>query len=259
MPEIDPETETTGSFEPIADWWDAEVGEAGDFFHRHFVLPALYRGLGPVAGLRVLDLGCGNGSSSRPLARAGAQVIAADISPTLVRYGLGYEQRDPLGVRYLVSDAAAVPFPDNCFDRVTMNMSLMDISVANEALSEVGRVLRPGGRLVASLFHPSFQIIDGSSWLVEIGELETRVSRRVWRYRDVHSALGVSKENQPQPHRYYHRPLSWYAEALRKAGLLIETLDEPLVDDLFSRRKPDLAHRNEIVPVILVIGATKSG
>ena len=244
-------------FETIADWWDSAVGEVGDSFHRTFSRPALDGVLGDVAGRRVLDLGCGNGASTRPLARRGAWVVGADVSPTLIRHARAYERKEPLGALYVVGDAAALPFPDAGFDRVVADMVLMDLEDGEAALREVGRVLRPGGRFVTTLFHPCFQITGGSSWLIEDTDTETSISRRVWRYLEPFAEPGVTKSGQPQPHLYYHRPLGWYAAQLQAGGMLIDTLDEPVPGDDFQREHPDLHRRAARVPLLLVLGAVK--
>src|SRR6266536_2846545 len=62
----------------------------------------------PQPGRRTLEVGCGEGRVARDLRRRGHQVIALDRSRTLVRYA---QAADPDG-RYLVADAAALPFPD---------------------------------------------------------------------------------------------------------------------------------------------------
>jgi ubiquinone/menaquinone biosynthesis C-methylase UbiE len=245
----------SGSFEPIADWWDSAVGEAGDEFHRHLSRPALLRVLGDVTGLDVLDLGCGNGASTRPLARLGASATGIDLSPTLIAHAWRYEEREPLGIRYLVGSASALPVPGDAFDRVVADMVLMDLEDAEATFAEVARALRPGGRFVATLFHPCFQIVEGSSWLIEQEEFAQRISRRVWRYRDVFSAEGVAKLDQPEPHRYYHRPLSWYVSRLARHGLLLDTLDEPKPDTAFTDARPDFAARDAVAPTLLVLGA----
>lgn len=249
---------TTGSFEPIADWWNASVGETGDQFHRHLARPALHRVLGDVAGLAVLDLGCGNGSSTRPLARLGARMTGIDISATLIRHATGYERDAPLAVTYAVGDAARLPFADGAFDRVSANMVMMDLGDGAGAIRELGRVLKPGGRVAMSLFHPCFQVLDGSSWLIESGDQEDQISRKVWRYREAFGTLGKAKLDQPEPHMNYHRPLGWYVEQLVRAGLLVDALEEPLAEEGLALTSPSFYQRQAVIPALIVLGAVKA-
>jgi ubiquinone/menaquinone biosynthesis C-methylase UbiE len=258
-----------GSFEPIADWWDAHAGDAGDFFHQHLILPALLAALGEVAGLPVLDLGCGNGAVSRILARAGAHVTGVDISPTLIARAQQREQRAPLGITYRVADAAALSmFAGASFAGVSANTVLMDAADGGGILREVARLLQPSGRFVASLLHPCFEVPGHSDWASEETPTGERLMRRVWRYQESFSTpfdfdaerlapMGDDALTQERPLMRYHRPLSWYATQMRAGGLLIDTLDEPVGDDALAQERPRSAPHRRIAPSFLILGAVK--
>src|SRR5437899_10809165 len=76
-----------GSWERMAEWYDAKQGDTGDFWHRTLIDPTFLRVVGEVRGLRVLDLGCGNGYLSRRFSRGGAKVGAVDASGPRVEAG----------------------------------------------------------------------------------------------------------------------------------------------------------------------------
>ena len=78
-------------------------------------------------------------------------MVALDASPTLVAMAA---TADPAG-RYLVADAAALPFADGCFDTVVAYNSLMDVADMPAAVQEASRVLEPGGRLCVCVTHPT--------------------------------------------------------------------------------------------------------
>ncbi len=246
-----------GSFEAIAEWYDQTMGEQGDRTHRHWLLPALLQALGDVAGKSALDLGCGNGLASRLLAEHGARVIGIDLSHTLVARARAREASNPLGIDALVADAAHLPFPPDRFDLVTAHMVLMDAADGAGILREAGRVVRPGGRFVATLLHPCFEPPLASAWTEETVDGERRTIRRVWRYRTAYSVADRLHRDQPAPIMRYHRPLEWYARHLRDAGLLIDTLDEPLPDEVFAVARPATYQRQLVAPSFLVLGARK--
>jgi demethylmenaquinone methyltransferase / 2-methoxy-6-polyprenyl-1,4-benzoquinol methylase len=107
--------------------------------------------LEPSAGERVLDLAAGTGTSSEPLAQAGALVVACDFSLGMLATGRGRRQV----VRFVAGDATRLPFADASFDAVTASFGLRNLVDVDAGLAELLRVTRPGGRLVACEFsHP---------------------------------------------------------------------------------------------------------
>jgi len=254
------ETMTASSWESLAAWYDEKQGDTGDLWHRTLIDPALLRVLGRVRGLRILDLGCGNGYLSRRFARAGARVVGVDSSAPIIKRAKRRESAEPLGIAYHVADAAHLDFlVAERFDVVVCNMALMDIEDAEGAIGEVGRVLRKGGRLVASISHPCFDQGTSSTWLLERSFRSLKVSRRIARYRRPFSEetpWGI--EERAVTTTGYHRPLSWYARALRDAGLLIRSLEEPEPTKEFIEGSPQGPYMAEI-PLHLVIEAVKTG
>lgn len=94
-----------------------------------------------MAGLRVLELGCGAGDLSRQLVRRGARLTAVDVSPGMVELA---QQRAP-EARFLVAPAEDTGLPDESFDRAVGKWVLHHVDVMTAA-REVHRLLRPGGR-----------------------------------------------------------------------------------------------------------------
>jgi len=219
-----------GGWDAIAEWRDLRLGEEGDLWHRALIDPVVLAVLGPVRGLRVLDLGCGNGYLARKLARAGAQVVGVDASAVTLKFARSRERASPLGIRYEERDAARLEgLADALFDRVVANMSLMDIRDAAGTMREVARVLRPTGQFVFSISHPCFDIDAHSTWSVERSLYEETIWRKVRSYRE-EEELDVPWKISESDTRYtksFHRTLSTYSRLLREAGLSILRLEEP--------------------------------
>ncbi|MBI1917029.1 MAG: class I SAM-dependent methyltransferase [Planctomycetes bacterium] len=111
--------------------------------HETWVRPA-FAALGDVAGLRVLDYGCGHGMASVVLARRGADVTAFDLSPGYLAEARARAQANGVRIDLLCADAERLPFADGSFDRVWGNAVLHHLDL-DRAARELRRVLRPGG------------------------------------------------------------------------------------------------------------------
>jgi demethylmenaquinone methyltransferase/2-methoxy-6-polyprenyl-1,4-benzoquinol methylase len=95
-----------------------------------------------------LDLAAGTGVSTVELARSGALVAGVDISLGMLRVGLSSRP----GVTLLAGDALHLPFADASVDAITISFGLRNIATPDQALAEMARVTRPGGRLAVCEF-----------------------------------------------------------------------------------------------------------
>ncbi|HKU89838.1 MAG TPA: class I SAM-dependent methyltransferase [Steroidobacteraceae bacterium] len=100
-----------------------------------------------LAGHTVLDLACGTGRYARLAARAGARrVVGLDASPSMLA-------RAAIDAR-VRGDLTALPFRRGAFDVVISGLALGHAANLEACVGEIARVLRPGGRLLYSDFHP---------------------------------------------------------------------------------------------------------
>jgi SAM-dependent methyltransferase len=114
-----------------------------------FAVPELRLGvLGDVAGVDVLELACGTAYFSAWLARAGARPVAVDLSAEQLLTARAQQRRTGLGFPLLQADAEQVPLASGSFDLVVSEHGTAAWCDPERWLSEVARVLRPGGRLV---------------------------------------------------------------------------------------------------------------
>jgi ubiquinone/menaquinone biosynthesis C-methylase UbiE len=121
-----------------------------------------------VAGLdvqHVLDVGCGAGQELLPFAaRAGAVCVGADVTPEAGLAGRElFASRAPAGrVAFVRAAAESLPFADASFDVVICRLALPYTDNA-QCLSELARVLRPGGALLLKIHHARFYVRDLSA------------------------------------------------------------------------------------------------
>ena len=94
-------------------------------------------------GASVLDVGCGPGHLTRRLAALGLDATGSDLDPAMVERATAHG-----GGRYLAADAASLPFEDDAFDLVVSTLSMHHWADARAGLAEIGRVVRPGGRVL---------------------------------------------------------------------------------------------------------------
>lgn len=173
----------------------------------------------PVEARRVLDLGCGEGYCARRLVRMGAgEVLGIDSSVQMIAAARSEETRDPVGIRYEVGDATRLAhLPDGAFD-LALAMFLfnyLDVEATRRCMAEVWRVLRPGGRFVFAVPHPSLPFVRDDEppfyFAVDRGGYFSNRDRRfpgqIWK-RDG-TALDV---------QLVHKTFEDYFGALRTAG-----------------------------------------
>ncbi|MGO1257609.1 MAG: demethylmenaquinone methyltransferase [Brachybacterium sp.] len=134
-------------FDGIAKRYDlmndvAAMGQVGMW--RELMVEALDIEQGDV----VMDLAAGTGTSTTAIARAGARVVAADFSLGMMAEG----RRRGAPVPFVGADAQHLPFATDSFDAAVISFGLRNVQEPRTALSEMARVVRPGGRIVVCEF-----------------------------------------------------------------------------------------------------------
>jgi ubiquinone/menaquinone biosynthesis C-methylase UbiE len=108
----------------------------------------------------VLDVACGTGNATIPAARAGARVVGADLTPELFDAARRRAVDAGVEVDWVEADAEALPFDDESFDVVLSTFGCMFAPRHELAAREIGRVLRPGGRVGVASWTPEGVIGD---------------------------------------------------------------------------------------------------
>jgi malonyl-CoA O-methyltransferase len=181
-----------------------------------------------VEGLRVLDLACGTGRYSRLLAEAhAAHVVALDFCvPMLMQV--------PTGNRVCAS-MMHLPFAADTFDAVISGLALGHADDVSAWMAEIARVLRPGGTLLYSDFHP---------------EAARAGLTRSFKDREDQSCS--------VPHRYF--AVAEQIEAAEAAALYVETVDEVRVGVELSEafeKSEEFYRQWDGLPIVLVVQARK--
>ena len=115
---------------------------------QHTWYPKYVEQLGPAPGESVLDVGCGFGAFHPALHAAGARVVAFDYSPGMAREAQQRASKGGLAVQVLQADAQQIPLADNSVDHALASHMLYHVPNIRQALEEIRRVVKPGGRVL---------------------------------------------------------------------------------------------------------------
>jgi 2-polyprenyl-3-methyl-5-hydroxy-6-metoxy-1,4-benzoquinol methylase len=241
-------SDSPGQFDARAVWnrgaaaWDVFLEQGGDYYRTEVHGPALLAACGELAGLRVLDLGCGQGYFSRQLAERGAQVTGVDFAAGQIANARRHETDQPLGIAYEVLDAARVGerWPPASFELVTACMALHDMPDALGALCGARRVLTTSGRLIFSIPHPCTHT-SFRQW--ERDEQGGKIALKIDRYfmsgpRVTHWNMGRVQDHWETP--YWYKTLAEWSTLIAEAGFLIRRLHEPRPTEEQVARNPNL-------------------
>ena len=162
--------------------------------------------IAPKAGMVILDLAAGPGSSSEPLYKAGATVFATDFSEGMLAQG---RKARPY-LNFSKADALNLPFEANRFDVVTISYGLRNTVTYEKALIEALRVTKPGGRIV----------------IAEFSQPTNRIFRTIYTKYLMRLLPAIAKKTSSNPDAYLYLAESiraWpdqaaLAESLKKAG-----------------------------------------
>jgi ubiquinone/menaquinone biosynthesis C-methylase UbiE len=181
---------------------------------------AVVKSLQITTPLRVLDLGCGDGTTAVPLARLGAEVVGIDIARNLVDAGNKRAAEARLtGLTFQEGDACSLQgVSDDAFDLTLSVFGAMFAPKPFDVAKEMVRVTRPGGRIVMGNWIPN----DPSSFVSQL--------------------LKISSSFTPPPPEGFVSPMTWgvdthIIERFGEAGVPKEKVS--LVKDTYSFISPD--------------------
>ena len=127
-----------------AQWRAADVGVITDRLERALILELA----GNLAGLRALDVGCGDGELALELRERGAQVTGVDASFEMIEAARMRAKTRTASIAFAVAAAEQLPFESERFDIIVAVTIPCFVQDAAPVFEEMARVLRPGGRLI---------------------------------------------------------------------------------------------------------------
>jgi len=235
-------------WEAHAGWWQEGFTEGADPEYTEQILPLAAELL---AGARdVLDVGTGEGQIAR-LALAGGAERAIGVDPT--RAQVAEAARRGGGPMYIRASAGALPIAARSFDAVVACLVFEHIGVVDDAINEVARVLRPGGRFLFFLNHPLLQT-PSSGW---IDDHVLDPPEQYWRIGPyLPENLSIEEVEKDVFIPFIHRPLSRYVNALVDAGLVLRRMLEPAPPPSFLARATEY-EAAATIPRLLVLVTEK--
>ncbi|MFI6764695.1 class I SAM-dependent methyltransferase [Streptomyces sp. NPDC050355] len=208
-------------YDRFAEAYSAET--ENNLVNAYYARPAMLALAGDVAGRRVLDAGCGSGPLSAALRERGAVVTGIDASAgmlALARRRLGAD-----AALHMVDLSDPLPFDDGAFDDVVASLVLHYLEDWGPTLAELRRVLKPGGRLIASVDHPfvAYTIQDP----------------RPDYFATTSYSFDWTFGGQSVPMRFWRKPLHAMTDAFTTAGFRLTTISEPQPDPAARELFPD--------------------
>lgn len=221
--EHQPEPESIEPTESTADLYDRSSSSwargAPVLLSDYTARPFLLEWCAPVDGRDVLDLGCGEGYVARQLKKMGAaRLEGIDISAEMIRAAKEREDSEKLGIRFQQGHARDLEqFADGSFDLVAAVFLFNYLNRAETAatMASVHRVLKPGGRFVLAVPHPSLAFLreETAPFYFERGDAgyfsgrDQQFEGRIWR-----------RDGDSVPVRCVHKTLTDYFVGLKEAG-----------------------------------------
>jgi SAM-dependent methyltransferase len=204
--------------------------------------PSLLAMLPPIAGKRVVDLGCGFGWFCRFAAEAGAaSVLGLDLSEKMLERA----RAEGGGITYERADLETLALPAAAFDLVYSSLAVHYVPDFGRLARIVAAALVPGGSFVFSMEHPLYTAPTAPGWIERDG-------KRLWAL-DAYLAEGERRTDWiAKGVVKYHRSIGTVVNALIEAGLTLTHLEEWGPDAAQIAENPEWAVERDRPPFLLI-------
>jgi SAM-dependent methyltransferase len=227
----------------IAQEWIRIIGENGSCQRDGLLDAWMLDAVGDVSGLKVVDLGCGEGRFSRMLARRHADVTGLDLTARFVEYANAHRAGGETYIHGDMQNLAGIE--GESFDLAVSYLSLLDVPDFERAVREAHRVLRPGGRFIVCNLHP--MVLAGGCW-VKAGteKLHYRLDNYFDESERVLTMCGGTVAN-------YHRTLGVYINCFMEAGFRLDGIREPKPSPEQVAKYPEIADNLRVPEFIIYL------
>lgn len=234
-------------------WWE----ETSEYFQDEIELDVAvnWTGFGPeiemldsVEDADILELGCGGGQCTVSLAERGGNIVGMDLTRAQLDHARTLAAEYDVDIPFVEGDITSIPFDDGSFDVAFNSFVLQWVNDLEACFREAHRVLRPGGRLVFSLPHPFYRIVDPDTHEVTDSYFDT-------------GKFVIAQEDTEVDQTMFHHSVGDVYSALAEAGFDVTEILEPgTADPADYEEGPWGEHTPELmskVPAVLVVDARK--
>jgi len=210
-----------------------EKAQTNDF-RMFYIMPWTLELLEDISGLKILDLGCGEGGYARKLAESGADVTAVDCSEMAIDYAISAAEKEKLDITHLVRNSNDLyGIAEHSFDIVLCAMMMMDVEDLNGTLKEISRVLKVQVKVFISILHPCFKPPVEHHWIKENDMAQVVVKNYFTPTEWEGKIAGIE-----QSLIYRHKTLSDYVKIFAQNGFYISDMNEPIPTEEQTAKSP---------------------
>ncbi len=232
----------------VQSWHASTLGwlesiERGDINRTMLLDEPMLRLASDVTGLKVADIGCGEGRFCRMLSDRGATTTGVDPTSGLLAAA---KEKDPSGT-YLEAFAEVLPLEDQAYDLVISYLVLIDVTDHRKAISEMARILKPGGRILVANLQSFATTVVPNPWVRDAEAKKTFFAvDNYFEERPTTVSWGkISIIN-------WHRTMESYMSAFLECGLILKKFLEPRPSAEAISKHPSMIDE-ERVPIFYVM------